>query len=77
MSSLSLRATVSSSAQPAGVHAVVVGQQDAHAAAYGGTGPKLQLATRRTRDIAPYSQQLGDFFTGLPSVLVKRLAAYL
>jgi hypothetical protein len=41
-------------------------------AAYGRTGRKQQPRAR-TQNIAPYSQQLGDFFTWIVSVLVKGL----
>jgi hypothetical protein len=41
-------------------------------AGYGRTGEKRQQRVC-TQDIAPYSQQLGDFFTGFVSVLVKGL----
>jgi hypothetical protein len=37
---------------------------------YAGAAPMLQLR-RPVPKIAPYSQQLGDFFTGCSSVLVK------
>jgi hypothetical protein len=38
--------------------------------AYGG-GSRKRNRRRFGTDIAPYSQQLGDFFTGSMSVLVK------
>jgi hypothetical protein len=44
--------------QSAGVHAIVVGQEDPHVArGYGGRAAKPQ-----PKVIAPYSQQLGDLF---------------
>jgi hypothetical protein len=45
--------------QAAGVHAVVVGQKYAHCSAMGEA-----RKCRNREEIAPYSQQLGDFFTG-------------
>jgi hypothetical protein len=52
--------------EAAGVDAVVIGQENAHPAA-------MSEAQRRRnrRKNAPISQQLGDFFTVILSVLVK------
>src|SRR6185312_5059696 len=67
--------------QPARIHAVVVGDQDAHMRSYAGLAAMLQppfpSVSSRSRDgaeerqNAPYSQQLGDLFTAPSSVLVK------
>src|SRR4029079_4249833 len=59
--------------QAAGVHAVVVGQEDAHLTAYAGRLRMLQPRRGGGR-FAPYSQQLGDLFTRIVSVLVKGCA---
>src|SRR5437879_92793 len=58
--------------EPARVHAIVVGDQDAHRERYGGGITLLQPRTA-AEGIAPYSQQLGDLFTKSVSVLVKLL----
>ena len=57
--------------QPARIHAVVVGEENSHQGrAYAGARKMLQLRTVKAK-IAPYSQQLGDFFTPRLSVLVN------
>src|SRR5215213_4583762 len=72
-SSLSLRATASSSLKPRAFTPSSLVSSIRIRKAYGGAAPSPQPGGA-SGDIAPYSQHVGDFFTGATSVLVKTLA---
>jgi hypothetical protein len=72
MSSLNRRATFSSSARPRAFTPSSLVSKIRIAPAYAGAARMLQLR-RPEPKIAPYSQQLGDFFTVTMSVLVNAL----